>query len=156
MQLCVLLISAHGRNTGYATEERKDSPKRSDTFIFYSISDEYDWMVFKPIYLSYLSRLKKESIMDTSQNLVLMRREQVFIVIMEQGLWILRNVCSNPSSTTYQPCDSGRLVLSKPKCIQLQNGKYNTSTRKLWIKWSNFSKTFIIEAGMYKSPINNS
>lgn len=91
-------------------------------------------MVFKPIYLSYLSRLKKESIMDTSQNLVLMRREQVFIVIMEQGLWILRNICSNPSSTIYQPCDSGQLVLSKPKCIQLQNGKYNTSTRKLWIK----------------------
>ena len=79
--------------------------------------------------------------MDTSQNLALIRKEALFIVIMEYGLWILRNLCSNSSPTTHLLCDSTLLSLSKLRHIQLQIGEHNT-TRKLWVKLSNFSKTF--------------
>lgn len=57
--LCVLLISTNGRNIGYANERRKDSATRSDTFIFYPVSNKYDWAVFKHIYLSFCELGKK-------------------------------------------------------------------------------------------------
>lgn len=138
---CVLLISARGRNIGYAIEKRKDSDK--SLILLLSIQflmNMIEWFS-NPFIWASVGGLKKDGIMDTSKNLALIRRETLFIVIMEYGLWILRNLCSNSSPTTHLLCDSTLLSLSKFRHIQLQIGEHNT-TRKLWVKWSNFSKTF--------------
>lgn len=83
MQLCVPLISAHGRNTGYATERRKDSA--IGLILLFSIQfsmNMIEW--FSNMFIcASVSRVKKESIMYIPQNLALMRRKTVFIVIME-------------------------------------------------------------------------
>lgn len=134
------LISTHGRNTGHAIERREDSATKFDIFISIQFPMGmieqfffffFDWAVFKHIYLSFCEQGKKKK---SPQNL---RRKAVFIVITEYGLWISRNLCSNPSPATYLLNETS-LSLSKPKYIQLQNGINNISTRKLWVEWGNF------------------
>lgn len=99
---------------------------------------------------------RKKSILHTSQNVALIRSEALFIVSTEYRLWILRNLCSNPSPATYvlfvTLANLASLSLSIYNCkmvkIILQSGK-------CWLNEAILSKAFITEAGTYKCPISN-